>query len=318
MLQQLAPRRPPEQMMAEAPVTAAPETERGADEPLIEFERVTLAYSSSGSAVQALAETSLKIAHGDFVALVGPSGCGKSTILQAGRRPDARRPRGVCLRRRPRGRRRGRAHRHGVPESDAAAMAHDPAERHAAAQDRRSHSAPTGRARRRPNSATAPKRCSSRSGSPGFGDKQPWQLSGGMQQRASLCRALIHDPTLLLLDEPFGALDQFTREELWSILQDLWLARKPTVLLVTHDLRESAFLANRIVVMSARPGRIIDDSTRAVCAPAHDRDDLRAGLRGAESAAARLIVEARAGSEITPGSRGMIDRNCARRPPHRH
>ena len=96
----------------------------------------------------------------------------------------------------------------------------------------------------------------------GFGDKRPWQLSGGMLQRASLCRALVHDPELLLLDEPFGALDQFTREELWDIMQALWMTKKPTVLLVTHDLRESAYLANRICVMSSRPGRILE--TRAV------------------------------------------------------
>ena len=91
----------------------------------------------------------------------------------------------------------------------------------------------------------------------GFEDHFPWQLSGGMQQRASLCRALIHDPTLLMLDEPFASLDMFTREELWLVLQDLWLARKPTVILVTHDLREAVFLADRVLVMSARPGRII-------------------------------------------------------------
>jgi len=80
-----------------------------------------------------------------------------------------------------------------------------------------------------------------------------------MLQRASLCRALVHEPQLLLLDEPFGALDQFTREELWAILQTLWMKQRPTVLLVTHDLRESAFLANRIAVMSARPGRILEE-----------------------------------------------------------
>ncbi|WP_163540619.1 ATP-binding cassette domain-containing protein, partial [Klebsiella pneumoniae] len=68
------------------------------------------------------------------------------------------------------------------------------------------------------------------------------QLSGGMMQRANLCRALIHEPDLLLLDEPFGALDQFTREELWQIMQELWMTKKTTVLLVTHDLREAAFL----------------------------------------------------------------------------
>jgi NitT/TauT family transport system ATP-binding protein len=99
-----------------------------------------------------------------------------------------------------------------------------------------------------------------RVGLAGFGDKFPWQLSGGMQQRASLCRALIHDPTLLLLDEPFGALDQFTREELWEIMQNLWIEKRPTVLLVTHDLKEAAYLASRICVMQARPGRIVDDS----------------------------------------------------------
>ena len=93
--------------------------------------------------------------------------------------------------------------------------------------------------------------------SEGFEKKLPWQLSGGMQQRASICRALIHDPKLLMLDEPFGALDMFTREELWLAMQDLWLARRPTVILVTHDLREAVFLADRILVMSARPGRIV-------------------------------------------------------------
>ena len=93
----------------------------------------------------------------------------------------------------------------------------------------------------------------------GCEDKYPWQLSGGMQQRAQLCRALIHEPSLLMLDEPFGALDMFTREELWLALQDLWLARRPTVIMVTHDLREAVFLADRVLVMSARPGRIILD-----------------------------------------------------------
>ena len=91
----------------------------------------------------------------------------------------------------------------------------------------------------------------------GFETRNPWQLSGGMQQRASLCRALIHEPELLLLDEPFGALDAFTREDLWGTLQELWLLRRPTVILVTHDLREAAYLADRIFVMSARPGRML-------------------------------------------------------------
>lgn len=91
----------------------------------------------------------------------------------------------------------------------------------------------------------------------GFEKRSPWTLSGGMQQRASLCRSLIHSPQLLMLDEPFGALDAFTREELWAVLQKLWLERQFTCILVTHDLREAAFLADVVHVMSSRPGRIV-------------------------------------------------------------
>jgi len=91
----------------------------------------------------------------------------------------------------------------------------------------------------------------------GYEDKYPWELSGGMQQRASICRALVHEPRLLMLDEPFAALDAFTREELWCTLRDLWSARGFTVVLVTHDLREAVFLADTVYVMSKRPGRIL-------------------------------------------------------------
>ena len=90
-----------------------------------------------------------------------------------------------------------------------------------------------------------------------FADKFPWQLSGGMQQRSNLCRALIHEPELLMLDEPFGALDAFTREELWGVMQALWLEKRFTGVLVTHDLREAVYLADTVYVMSRRPGRIV-------------------------------------------------------------
>ena len=83
-----------------------------------------------------------------------------------------------------------------------------------------------------------------------------------MQQRTSLCRALIHEPQLLMLDEPFAALDAFTREELWCVIRDLHAARDITVILVTHDLREAVFLADRVFVMSARPGRILAERRR--------------------------------------------------------
>lgn len=90
----------------------------------------------------------------------------------------------------------------------------------------------------------------------GFEHAHVWELSGGMQQRASLCRALIHGPEILLLDEPFSALDAFTREELWQAMQVLYMHRKPTVVLVTHDLREAVYLADTIYTMSSRPGHI--------------------------------------------------------------
>ncbi len=91
----------------------------------------------------------------------------------------------------------------------------------------------------------------------GWEHKFPWELSGGMQQRASICRALVHEPKLMMLDEPFAALDAFTREELWCVLRDLHAVNPFTVVLVTHDLREAAFLADTVYVMSKRPGRIV-------------------------------------------------------------
>src|SRR5262249_23985345 len=99
----------------------------------------------------------------------------------------------------------------------------------------------------------------------GFGERYPWELSGGMQQRVSLCRALIHEPALLMLDEPFAALDAFTREELWCVLRDLWQKLCFTVILVTHDLREATFLPDTLHVMSARRGRIV--MTKAATLP---------------------------------------------------
>jgi len=101
----------------------------------------------------------------------------------------------------------------------------------------------------------------------GSADRMPWQLSGGMQQRAQLCRALIHEPSILLLDEPFAALDAFTREELWSVLQELSSFRGCTVILVTHDLREAVYLAQTVHVMSARPGRILKTSAIGIPRP---------------------------------------------------
>jgi NitT/TauT family transport system ATP-binding protein len=224
----------------------------------LEKVRVTFGNAKNKNQVTALAETSLRITHGEFVALVGPSGCGKSTILKlaagtlsategnvfvAGREVDAEIAR------------IGMAFQNptllpwlNIRDNIMMPLKIVPPFKKDFSRKRR------GEYRDRVEASLA------RVGLAGFGDKFPWQLSGGMQQRASLCRALIHDPTLLLLDEPFGALDQFTREELWEIMQQLWIDKRPTVLLVTHDLKEAAYLATRICVMQARPGRIVDDS----------------------------------------------------------
>jgi NitT/TauT family transport system ATP-binding protein len=229
-------------------------------DPFIELSNVTLQY---GGGTLALAQTDLNIPQGDFVALVGPSGCGKSTILKlvAGLlKPSSG---GVVVAKREvvmAGSGASAKVRIGLAFQNPTMLPWltirenvmiplkivEPFRQDWAKKKR-------GEYAERADALLA------QVGLKGFGDKRPWQLSGGMLQRASLCRALVHEPQLLLLDEPFGALDQFTREELWAILQTLWMKQRPTVLLVTHDLRESAFLANRIAVMSARPGRILEE-----------------------------------------------------------
>ena len=234
-----------------------PRTELPA-EAFVRLEKVTLTYGRGGTMVQALTETTLDIGKGDFVALVGPSGCGKSTILKlvtgliratsghtfiSGREVGAEPIRVGMAFQNP-----TQLPWLSIRDNIMLPLKIVPPFRRQFAAKRK------GEFRDRVEALLA------QVGLAGFGDKYPWQLSGGMLQRASLCRALIHDPQLLVLDEPFGALDQFTREELWGIMQDLWMARRPTVLLVTHDLKEAGYLANRICVMAARPGRIIDDT----------------------------------------------------------
>jgi len=208
--------------------------------------------------VPALSKTSLRIADGEFVALVGPSGCGKSTILRLVSglvQPTS----GVVI---VGGREvTARALRVGMAFQNPTMLPWMTIERNIMlplkiVEPFRSNF----RRLRKTEFRDKANALLEQVGLKGFGSRYPWQLSGGMLQRANLCRALIHEPRMLLLDEPFGALDQFTREELWSILQNLWMLHRPTVLLVTHDLREAGFLASRICVMSARPGRIVDDS----------------------------------------------------------
>ncbi|QCI64713.1 ABC transporter ATP-binding protein [Phreatobacter stygius] len=264
--------------------------------PFIAFEKVSVTFGRGAKRVQALAETSLAVAEGDFVALVGPSGCGKSTLLKLV--GDLMKPSTgyVYFGGRELGAtpiRIGMAYQNptllpwlNIRDNVMLPLKIVPPFRAEFRSKRK------GEFRDRVEALLA------QVGLAGFGDKYPWQLSGGMMQRANLCRALIHEPDLLLLDEPFGALDQFTREELWQIMQELWMTKKTTVLLVTHDLREAAFLGSRICVMSARPGRILEDKTVTFARPRSiemtyqpDFVALNQQLRG-------LIVGARGGSGI--------------------
>lgn len=207
---------------------------------------------------QALQPTDLRIPEGEFLALVGPSGCGKSTILRLASgllKPSS----GAVI---VGGREvAAKALRIGMAFQNPTLLPWLTIEKNVMlplkiVQPFRQKF----RAKKRGEYRDRVHALLDDVGLSKFANHYPWQLSGGMLQRANLCRALIHEPSLLLLDEPFGALDQFTREELWGTMQDLWQKRRPTVILVTHDLKEAGFLGTRICVMCARPGRIIDDS----------------------------------------------------------
>ncbi|MBN8938420.1 MAG: ABC transporter ATP-binding protein [Rhizobiales bacterium] len=220
--------------------------------PFVELTDVSHTYATG--ATLAVDGLSLKVNEGEFAAVVGPSGCGKSTLMKLAT---------------------------GLQFPQKGAVVVDGREVSAPVKIAgMAFQAPTllpwrttlenlmlpleivepHRSRLRRHKAEYVEKAQALLESVGLKDagaKFPWQLSGGMQQRSSLCRALIHEPKLLMLDEPFGALDAFTREELWCVIRDLHARGKFTVILVTHDLREATFLADRIFCMSARPGRII-------------------------------------------------------------
>lgn len=231
-------------------------------EALVDIDDVDIVYGGTEEGVTALRGTTISVPKGGFAAVVGPSGCGKSSLMRlvTGLIPPTR------------GAVRVAGQTVDGPLKIAGMAFQNPTllpwrstlenvmlpleivEPH--------------RSRLRANKDSYRKRAMDLLASVGltdFASKSPWELSGGMQQRASLCRALVHEPELLMLDEPFAALDAFTREELWGVLQRLWLERRFTVILVTHDLREAVYLAEKIHVMSARPGRIV--ATRDVGLP---------------------------------------------------
>jgi NitT/TauT family transport system ATP-binding protein len=210
--------------------------------PLIDIQNVSKTYvtASSGN-VHALNKVDLTIAEGEFVCVVGPSGCGKSTLLRMLAGLDTY----------DAGKVTGPSGKVGVvfqaanllPWLSVRENVRLPLRvggRHDAADQRIDG-------------------LLEMTGLGEFGARYPYELSGGMQQRAGICRALARDPQILLMDEPFGALDALTRERMNIELQRIWQTHRKTIMLITHSISEAIFLGDRVVVMSARPGRILAD-----------------------------------------------------------
>ena len=221
---------------------------RAGGAPIIAVQALSKVYPARTGAVHALEEIDFDVADREFVAIVGPSGCGKSTLLKilAGLIPASG----------------GSAQLRGTPITG----------------PRRDigmvFQAPVlfpwrtvlgnvllpvdvqglGRERLHRNALDLLRLV----GLEGFENRYPWELSGGMQQRVAMVRALIHDPAMLLMDEPFGALDAMTREQMNLELQRIWLERRKTVVFITHSIPEAVFLADRVFVMTARPGHIAE------------------------------------------------------------
>jgi NitT/TauT family transport system ATP-binding protein len=216
----------------------------------VDAKGVSLTFKTSDGEVQALSDVDLEIAAGDFVSFIGPSGCGKTTLLRV--IADLERPSAGTIAVNGVSPEEARLERHyGYVFQAPALYPWRSIERNVmlpleimgfSADERKARAA----------------RYLALVNLSGFERKFPWQLSGGMQQRASIARALSFDPALLLMDEPFGALDEIVRDHLNEQLLRLWNQTGKTVVVVTHSIPEAVFLSTRIVVMSPRPGRIID------------------------------------------------------------
>ena len=216
----------------------------------IEISGVSLRFDTGDGPVEALSNVSLRVARGEFVSFIGPSGCGKTTLLRAV--ADLETPTSGAIR------------VNGMsPHEARASRAYGYVFQAPALYPWRSVARNIALPLEVMGFAKAEREARVAKGLElvnlsGFGAKFPWQLSGGMQQRASIARALSFDPDLLLMDEPFGALDEIVRDMLNQQLLRLWDVTGKTVMFVTHSIPEAVFLSTHIVVMSPRPGRIID------------------------------------------------------------
>ncbi|MFJ9637904.1 ABC transporter ATP-binding protein [Streptomyces sp. NPDC101178] len=234
-------------MPKERATTAAPPSKEGGAA-AVQLDDVAVRFRSKKRDVTALSDVSLEVAPGEFVAIVGPSGCGKSTLLKLVAGLLNASSGEVLL-----GGERVNGPRHdiGYVFQRAALLEWRSTLRNILlqAEIRRM---PAARARGRADELIR------MTGLTGFEDAYPHELSGGMQQRVALCRALLHEPPVLLMDEPFGALDALTREQMNTELNRIWRSTGTTVLLVTHSISEAVYLADRVVVMSPRPGTVTE------------------------------------------------------------
>lgn len=217
-------------------------------EPFIRFQNVNKIYQTKGGAVQAVQDVTFDIEECEFVAVVGPSGCGKTTLLKmlAGLVPYSAGSITIGGRRVDK------------PQTDVGIVFQD-----SIMLDWRDvlSNVMIQIEIRKMNCAEyelIALELLKKTGLEGFERKKPYELSGGMKQRVSICRALVHDPPLLLLDEPFGALDALTREQISMDIQHLWMEKRKTALHITHSIPEAVLLADRVVVMSPRPARIVE------------------------------------------------------------
>jgi NitT/TauT family transport system ATP-binding protein len=233
---------------------ASPVADRSTGTDYVVVDRVSKIYNAGmRQQVEAVAPSSFTIEAGEFVALLGPSGCGKSTLLMmlAGLDAPSQGTIGVA----------GRALTQ--PRAETGIMFQDPTLLPwKSALDNVLFPFLAARRAAAPSDPATLARAASlldQVGLGGFHHHKPRQLSGGMRQRVAICRALVYEPDLLLMDEPFSALDAITRDEMNLVLMKMWQEHHRTALFVTHSIREAVYLADRVLVMSRRPGRIIED-----------------------------------------------------------
>ncbi len=222
----------------------APKPRQEISRPRMVVDRATLHYQTKSGPLHALDNVSLEVRDGEFLCIIGPSGCGKTTLLWS--MAGLIRLNG------------GRITLDGDPitrPNPHIAMIFQDANLLPWRTVERNIQLPFELKRKAMDKARINKLLE-RVGLGGFNEKYPRELSGGMQQRASIVRSLAVDPDILLMDEPFGALDAFTRDEMNLLVQEIWMETGKTIAFVTHSIPEAIFLADRIVVMSARPGRI--------------------------------------------------------------